>query len=120
MQPYSKALIPFARQLRSNQAAAEELLWSKLRRKLVLGVQFYRQKPLAGYIADFYCASAKRVVELNGSQHCEADSQEYDAKRDQLLASLDLQVLRFDNLQVLRETQAVMEVIFEAVAKRKT
>ena len=119
MQPYNKKLTPFARSLRTNQTAAEELLWSKLRRKQLLGVQFYRQKPLASYIVDFYCASAGLVIELDGSQHFEADYQERDAERDRALATLGLLVLRFDNLQVLNDTQAVLSVIYDAVGQRK-
>lgn len=119
MQPYNKNLTTFARDLRTNQTAAEELLWSKLRRKQLLDAQFYRQKPLASYIVDFYCASARLVIELDGSQHFEADYQERDAERGRVLASLGLLVLRFDNLQVLKDTQAVLSVIYDAVEQRK-
>ena len=69
MQPYKPTLKPLARNLRGNMTDAEQRLWSKLRRKQILGVQFYRQKPLANYIVDFYCAAANLVIELDGSQH---------------------------------------------------
>lgn len=65
MQPYKSTLKLFARNLRNNMTDAEQLLWSKLRRKQILGVQFYRQKPLANYIVDFYCAAANLVIELD-------------------------------------------------------
>ena len=115
MQPYKPILKPFARNLRSNMTDAEQLLWSKLRRKQILGVQFYRQKPLANYIVDFYCAAANLVIELDGSQHFEPDHQASDAERDRILESLGLRVLRFDNRQVMQELDAVMRVVFEAV-----
>lgn len=117
MQPYKPTLKPFARNLRSNLTDAEQRLWSKLRRKQILGVQFYRQKPLANYIVDFYCAAANLVIELDGSQHFEPDHQASDAKRDRKLESLGLRVLRFDNRQVMQELDAVMRVVFEAVEK---
>ena len=62
MLPYKKELKSRARALRRSMTDAEQLLWTRLRRKQVLGVQFYRQKPLTGYIVDFYCAAAKLVV----------------------------------------------------------
>ncbi|PXX17829.1 very-short-patch-repair endonuclease [Nitrosomonas ureae] len=118
MQPYKPTLKPFARNLRSNLTDAEQLLWSKLRRKQILGVQFYRQKPLANYIVDFYCAAANLVIELDGSQHFEPDHQASDEERDRKLESLGLRVLRFDNRQVMQELDAVMRVVFEAVEKK--
>lgn len=111
MQPYNRQLKPLARQLRSAMTEAEQRLWDRLRRKQVLGVQFYRQKPLSGYIADFYCAAANLVIELDGSQHLEADAQAYDEQRTQVLEALGLKVLRFDNRQVLTEMDGVMLVI---------
>lgn len=118
IQPYKPILKPFSRTLRSNLTDAEQLLWSKLRRKQILGVQFYRQKPLVNYIVDFYCAAANLVIELDGSQHFEPDHQASDAERDRALESLGLMVLRFDNRQIVQELDAVMHVIFEAVEKR--
>jgi very-short-patch-repair endonuclease len=118
MLPYNKKLKIFSTELRNNLTDAEQKLWSRLRRKQVLGVQFYRQKPIAGYIADFYCAAANLVIELDGSQHYEVTHQANDIERDKTLQALGLQVLRFDNRQVLLELDAVMAVIFNAVELR--
>ena len=104
--------------MRSNMTDAEQLLWSKLRRKQILGLQFYRQKPLANYIVDFYCTAANLVIELDGSQHFEPDHQASDAERDRVLESLGIQVLRFNNRQVLTELDAVMSIVFNAVEKQ--
>lgn len=117
MLPYNQNLKPLARNLRGNMTDAEQRLWSRLRRKQVLNVQFYRQKPLAGYIADFYCAVAKLVIELDGAQHLETAAQERDQQRTAALQKLGLRVIRFDNRQVLLELEAVMSVIFAEVAK---
>ena len=118
MKPYNPVLKPFSRNLRSDMTDAEQLLWSRLRRKQILGLQFYRQKPLANYIVDFYCAAANLVIELDGSQHFEPDHQASDVERDQVLKSLGLLVLRFDNRQVLTELDAVMSVVFNTVEKQ--
>jgi very-short-patch-repair endonuclease len=118
MQPYNKNLKKFARDLRSNQTDAEQKLWARLRRKQLHGVQFYRQKPIAGYIADFYCAAANLVIELDGSQHYEQEHKQQDVERDKVMAALGLLVLRFDNRQVLLETDAVVAVIVEVLTRR--
>jgi very-short-patch-repair endonuclease len=118
MKSYNPALKPFSRNLRSNMTDAEQLLWSKLRRKQILGLQFYRQKPLANYIVDFYCAAANLVIELDGSQHFEPDHQVKDEERDRVLESMGIRVLRFDNRQVLTELDAVMSVVFNTVEKQ--
>lgn len=111
MLPYEKRLKQNSRALRSNMTEAEQALWYYLRRKQINGWQFYRQKPLGRYIVDFYCPAARLVVELDGSQHFESEHAQADQVRDQYLAGLGLRVLRFDNRQVLLETEAVVEVI---------
>ena len=97
---------------------AEQVLWQRIRRKQIQNVQFYRQKPLLAFIVDFYCPAAKLVIELDGSQHSEAEHQAKDQDRDAALASLGLRVLRFDNRQVLLETDAVLNVIDGMVKER--
>jgi len=97
---------------------AEQRLWQRLRRKQILGVQFYRQKPLLTYIVDFYCAKASLVIELDGSQHLEPVARRRDAERDAALAGLGLRVLRFDDRQVLTEMDSVVEVIYGVVEER--
>ncbi len=95
------------------------MLWYHLRRKQIQGVQFYRQKPLLNFVVDFYCPAAKLVVEIDGSQHAETKHEMKDQKRDELLAGLGLFVLRFNNGQVLRETDAVLTVLNAVVDERK-
>jgi very-short-patch-repair endonuclease len=118
MLKYNTSLKQPARKLRADMTDAERLLWSRLRGKQLLGVQFYRQKPIGPYIVDFHAPAAKVVVEVDGSQHFEADGQAEDGRRDAYLKSLGQRVLRFDNLQVLKETEAVLETIFGAVGAR--
>ena len=98
---------------------AEQALWHRLRRKQIQGLQFYRQKPLLNFIVDFYCPSAKLVIEIDGSQHAEMKHELKDKRRDELLTRLGLFVLRFDNRQVLLETDSVLAVINAVVEERK-
>jgi very-short-patch-repair endonuclease len=118
MLPYKKSLKPFSRQLRNNMTDAEQMLWSRLRRKQILGVQFYRQKPIGGYIADFYSAAAKLVIELDGAQHLLPEHQAQDKERDKLMQAMGLMVIRFDNRQIMGEIDSVMERIIVLVAAR--
>jgi very-short-patch-repair endonuclease len=118
VQAYDKKLKLFSRALRSNMTDAEQLMWRRLRSKQLGGVQFYRQKPLLSYIVDFYCPSAKLIIELDGSQHFEAVYQLKDVERDKQLMSIGLKVLRFDDRQVLSECDAVLEVIYSEVMAR--
>lgn len=97
---------------------AERRLWSNLRARQVLGLQFYRQKPIGSFIVDFYCAAAKLVIEVDGGQHFDDVNAASDRVRDAALAALGLTVLRFDNLQVLKETDAVLSIIHQHVATR--
>ena len=94
---------------------SEKTLWSRLRGKQLLGIQFYRQKPLGDYIVDFFAPRTNLVVEVDGSQHAEIDHSVRDNHRDLYLKSLGLQVLRFDSRQVLLETDAVVERIFHVM-----
>jgi very-short-patch-repair endonuclease len=90
-------------------------LWYRLRRKQILGVRFYRQKPIGNYVADFYAPVAKLVIEIDGAQHLELEQADYDAQRTRALEQLRLKVLRFDDRQVLLQIDSVLEAIFLAV-----
>ena len=70
------------------------------------------------YILDFYCAAAKLAVELDGSQHYEDEGQAYDLRRTAYLNRIGIQVLRFSNLDVLRNLEGVCQAIDLTVAQR--
>jgi very-short-patch-repair endonuclease len=97
---------------------SEQVLWSKVRRKQLHGVQFYRQKPLGKYIVDFYAPRVKLVIEIDGSQHKEINQSQKDIERDRYLNSLGLKVLRFNSREVLTETDAVIEVIYHVISRQ--
>jgi len=115
---YKSNLKSNARRLRKEMTDSERKLWSKLRGKQILDIQFYRQKPIGCYIVDFYALKVNIVVEVDGSQHLEKRNKIKDVARDEFLKNQWLDVLRFDNLQVLKEIDSVGEVIYDAVAER--
>ena len=109
MLTYNRRLKGKARSLRANPTDAELHLCYRLRRKQIRGVQFYRQKPIGNYSADFYAPAAKLVIELDGAQHLERGQANYDAQRTRELEEQGLKVIRFDDRQVLLETESVLE-----------
>lgn len=113
--PYNPNLKPPARRLRKEQTDAEQRLWSHLRRKQIRGVQFYGQKLIGNFIADFYAPQAHLAIEVDGSHHGETDHAARDEERDAFLAAQGLRVLRFSNVEVLRPIASVMEAIHGAV-----
>lgn len=118
MLKYSHHLKYKARRLRSELTDSESLLWSRLRRKQILGVQFYRQKPVGNYIVDFYAPRAKLVIELDGAQHLDQDHAKKDEIRDEYLRNQGLLVMRFNNLQVLQQLESVVQKIFRTLGER--
>ena len=115
---YDRRLKETARCLRRQMTDAEKHLWRGLRGKQVLEVQFYRQKAIGPYVVDFYGPAAKLVIEVDGSQHFEPEQAHDDRIRTDFLHSCGLQVLRFDDRQVLLETDAVLNRIFDTVQER--
>ncbi|MBQ9933863.1 MAG: endonuclease domain-containing protein [Ruminiclostridium sp.] len=92
------SLSPNARTLRKKMTKEERHLWYDFLKSLPVTV--HRQKIIGPYIVDFYIASAKTVIELDGSQHYEGSGPEKDAQRDAYLRSQGLQILRYSNLDV--------------------
>lgn len=110
MQPkHNRELTPLARELRRNMTQEERRLWYDFLR--LYPVRFYRQKVLGSYIVDFYCARARLVIELDGSQHARPDAVLRDAERTAFLQSYGLQVLRIPNHDVHRHFPAVCALI---------
>ena len=87
----------------------ERILWSALRRNTLANLHFRRQQIIAGFIADFYCASARLVVELDGASH--RASGEYDAQRDHVFSELGIRTLRISNQSVTQNLADVLEKI---------
>ena len=115
---YNADLKGKARQLRKNLTDSESVLWSRLRSKQLMGIQFYRQKPVGNYIVDFFAPGAKLVIELDGSQHMLDDHLHRDKSRDEYLVGLGLKVLRFNSNEVLKATDAVVEDIYQTMIEK--
>ncbi|SDM29934.1 adenine-specific DNA-methyltransferase [Oryzisolibacter propanilivorax] len=104
-----------ARALRQQPTDAERLLWRHLRAQQLGQHKSRRQHPIGPYFADFACVAARLIVELDGGQHAHGDGLAHDQQRTQFLQSQSWRVLRFWNHQMLGETDAVLQVIAQAL-----
>lgn len=95
------------RALRNNQTPEEKIIWQHLRKKQ-LGFMFWRQYSVGPYVLDFYCPKLRLAIEIDGSQHAEADGKEYDHEREQYLLGLDIHTLRFWNYEIRANLDAVI------------
>jgi very-short-patch-repair endonuclease len=100
--------------LRRDPTPAERRLWFEF--LSTHPEKFTRQKPLARYIADFYCARARLIIELDGDSHFTHAGERYDERRAADLASLGIRILRFTNLEVTTQFESVCARIDEALA----
>ena len=98
MKAYNRANIPLAKALRKNMTPWERKLWYEYLRNYP--VRFQRQKAIGDYIADFYCAKAQLVIELDGGGHYTAEQTEKDALRTKTLEAMNLTVLRISNSEI--------------------
>lgn len=104
------------KKLRNNMTEAEKELWKYLR-KNQLGVKFRRQHSIDYYIADFYCTQLKLVIEIDGNQHYTKEGKEYDELRENFMKTLEIETLRFSNVEVMNDIDAVLEKIKEYKTK---
>ena len=102
-------LLAHARAMRREPAPAEAILWQCLRNRQLGGYKFRRQTPLPPFIADFYCAELRLIVELDGDSHSESEL--YDASRTERLMRDGYRVIRFLNVDVFSHVDAVLEEI---------
>ena len=109
----NKDLLPAARELRKNMTKEERHLWYDFLR--YYPVKIKKQYIIGNYIADFYCASARLVIEVDGSQHYEDKGIENDTKRDMFLNDLGINVLRYSNLDINQRFESVCEDILNHI-----
>ena len=112
-QKYNKQLVPLAKQLRKEMTKEERHLWYDFLR--TYPARFTPQKVLGKFIADFYCAEAKIVIELDGSQHYEEDNMAKDAARTAFLENYGLKIVRIPNNEISNNFRGVCEYIDIAV-----
>ncbi len=111
---YRRDLKSRARALRHDPTPAERKLWFDFLSSH--GEKFTRQKPLGRYVADFYCARHRLVIELDGDSHFTDAAEHYDEARTEALGVLGIAVLRFTNIEVLQQFEAVCLQIEQALA----
>ncbi|MDZ4279174.1 MAG: endonuclease domain-containing protein [Hydrogenophaga sp.] len=102
-----------ARELRGQMTDAETLLWQNFKGRRFQGFKFRRQRPLGPYILDFVCLEAGLAIEVDGGQH--SDQLAYDRARTALIEAQGLTVIRFWNHEVMNETPAVLEKIWQTL-----
>ena len=101
----NRKLTPLSQRLRRDMTAEEKRLWYDFLKSLPVNV--YRQKVIGNYIADFYIAKPKIVIELDGSQHYSEEGMRYDSERNEFLRQRGIVVLRYTNLDIKRRFDAV-------------
>ena len=110
---HNSELVPLAKNLRKNMTKEERHLWHDFLKKYPY--RFLRQKVIGRFIVDFYCASAKLVIELDGSQHFEKNGLEKDKERTACLQGYGLKIIRFSNHEIKANFSGVCKTIDLAV-----
>ena len=100
-----------AKELRRDMTPAEKVLWQKLRNRQLDGFYFRRQHPIKYFIADFYCAKADLIVELDGGIHNNPENKEWDINRTAELEKSGVTVIRFTNEEVFNDMENVIRKI---------
>jgi len=104
----NKSLKEYRKNLRNKGTSAEAFLWTQFSKSKLEGRKFRRQHSIGNYIVDFYCASERLIVELDGEVHLNATAEERDEKRTQYLEKLNYKVIRFENKMVFDNLQSVL------------
>ena len=113
MSGYSDATLLRAKRLRREMTESERKLWAALRARRA-EAKWRKQQPIGRFVVDFFCPAAKLIVEVDGGQHCESET---DARRTLWLEGAGYRVVRFWNNEVLENLEGVVARIREAVAE---
>lgn len=112
-----QGLLILAKNMRKNPTDAESILWYQLRGNRFCGYKFKRQVVIGSYIVDFLAAAQKLVIETDGGQHSDIIHKAKDITRTEYLESQGYRVLRFWNNEILNETNAVLESIYNELQR---
>ena len=108
------------RQLRTHGTSAEARLWLMLKNRQVEGMRFRRQFSIGPYILDFYCPEIRLCIELDGEQYFTQEGREHDDQRTEYLMRLHgIRVLRFENQDVFKYSEGVLNEIRNAIMECK-
>ena len=113
--PLDAMLTGRARRLRTQATDAERALWRLLRSRQIGGLKFRRQQPYGPFVLDFYCHEHRLAIEADGGQHLDAENIAQDRERTRYLEAHGLRVLRFTNVEILRQPDEVVAAIVRAV-----
>lgn len=114
--PYNKDLVPRAKELRKSMTKAERKIWYEVfRNKQFEELRWLRQRPIANFIVDFYCAKLKLVVEIDGGGHFTQAEKVYDKERTKVLERYGLTVIRFTNEEILKNLAGVHQRLLQYV-----
>ena len=116
MHTRNSSLLQNARDLRKSMTKEERHLWFDYLR--TYPVRFRRQEIIGNYIADFYCSTARIVIELDGSQHYEEAGEAHDRMRTADLNAMGIEVIRFSNLDIMRNFEGVCAEIDSLIKRR--
>jgi len=111
--PYDRGLVQKSRELRKDMTQAERKLWYDYLAGMMPRV--LRQRPIGDYIVDFYCPSARLVIEIDGDTHFTPKAEHYDLRRTETLLGYGLRVIRFTNSEVLEQFEEVCRKIDEEI-----
>ena len=115
---HTRKMTARARRLRAEPTDAEQKLWQALRRNQIDGLSFRRQHPVGPYTLDFYCATIRLGIEIDGGQHNFELERLRDEQRSQWLASKDIKIIRFWNNDTLSNLDGVLEEISRVAQAR--
>jgi len=116
---YKKELVERARELRNTSTPAEKKMWEEiLKNREITGYKFTRQKPLDGFIADFYCSKLLLVVEIDGGIHKETISRDHE-RTEILELKHHLKIIRFENEEVLQDLDLVLNRLKKEISSRE-
>ena len=102
-----KELADFRRELHQNLTPAEAFLWKYIKARGLEGRRFTKQHSIGNYVVDFYCASEKLIIELDGEVHLNPTTEEYDIRRTTYFEEIGFRVIRFENKIVFEHLSSV-------------
>ena len=104
--------------LRDRMSVPELLLWTGIKGRRLNGLHFRRQHPFGPYVLDFYCASFRLCIEVDGAQHGLREQRDHDARRDAWLAEQGVTTIRIPARDILDDVQAVIAGLQHELSSR--
>lgn len=113
-----KSLLEIRRTLRIKSTKAEQIFWREVRNRNLFGLKFKRQHSIGNYIVDFYCASERLIIELDGGVHDTIEQREKDHHRDKNLLEMGFKTLRIPNDIIEHDIAKARQLISDSITKK--